>query len=146
MQAPPPPDRTYPATPLIGVSAAIWRDDRLLIVQRGKDPMRGLWSLPGGMVELGERLADAAAREVREETGIVATDYRFADFAEIIRPDGDGRIAGHFVLAMFAARWQAGEPQAAGDAMDARWATLEEAEALDFTPGTLERAAGTRLP
>lgn len=138
-----PRDRGPLSWPLLGVSTAIWRADRLLVVQRGRAPMKGLWSLPGGLVEPGETLAQAAVREVMEETGIVADNPRLHDTMEIIRRDDAGTLLTHYVLAIHVARWVRGDPAAGDDAADARWATLDEAGSLPFTPGTLDMVRRT---
>jgi 8-oxo-dGTP diphosphatase len=130
--------RSYPIQPLLAASAAVFRNDRVLIARRGAKPAKGLWSLPGGLVEAGETLAEAAAREVMEETGVAADMIGPADIAEVIRRDRDGRIARHYVIVAFAARWVAGEPRA-GEATDAvRWVRPEELDKLEMTEGTAE--------
>lgn len=111
--------------PTLGVSACIWRNEDLLLVRRGKAPALGLWSLPGGHVEAGELLVDAALREVHEETGISAVDMRFVDFTEIIRGAPEN-IVRHYVIATYTGRWRRGEIRAASDAADARWVKNKE--------------------
>jgi 8-oxo-dGTP diphosphatase len=94
--------RRYPDRPYLGVSVAVWRDGEVLLVRRGRAPLAGSWSFPGGGVSLGERLEDAARREVREETGIDIAIVRQIDRAEIIVRDAEGRIERHYVLIVFA--------------------------------------------
>ena len=116
--------------PRLGVSTLV-RDGagRVLLVRRGKAPFRDTWSLPGGHVEHGERLAEAAAREVREETAITATMLRRIDVAEIVTGEY------HYVLIVFAASG-VGEPQAASDAAAAGWFTRDEIPALAMNAET----------
>src|SRR5689334_5570169 len=101
--------RTYPTRPYLAVSAAIFRDGRVLIVRRGRPPAHGLYTLPGGGVELGETLEEAIIREVHEETGLGIAPVGLIGFREAIARDADGRIERHFVILPFAARWIAGE-------------------------------------
>src|SRR2546425_551360 len=107
--------------PLLGVSIAVRKGPRVLLVQRKRDPYAGLWSLPGGHVGFGEALEAAALRELREETGISAADLHQVEAIEIIRRDDDGEIASHHVLVVFTGRWLDGDPLAADDAEDAGW-------------------------
>src|SRR5580658_6437170 len=101
--------RTYPTRPYLAVSAAIFRDGRVLIVRRARAPARGLYTLPGGGVELGETLEQAVIREVREETALDVTPIELVGFREAIARDGAGRIERHFIILPFAARFISGE-------------------------------------
>lgn len=130
--------------PTIGVSIGIWRADHVLIVRRGRPPLQGLWSFPGGRLEPGERLADAALREAREETGVNAEIAGFTDVVEILSHAGGGHLTHHVVLALFAARWVAGEPVAGDDAAEARFVTLDELTRRETTAGLLGYARATR--
>lgn len=129
-------DRTYPRFPLLGVSAAIWRDDKVLLVKRGKQPLKDYWSLPGGLVHTGEQLENAVIREVFEETGVTASFAGIADTTEIIHPDDQGIIAHHYVILAFAARWVSGEAVAGDDAAAVRWTHPDQLSALLLTDGT----------
>jgi 8-oxo-dGTP diphosphatase len=122
--------------PALGVSALVRNGDSLLLVKRGRPPMAGMWSLPGGHVEAGEPLADAARREVAEETGIRVTGLRQIDMAEIIARDGDGGVAHHHVLVVFAGEGS-GEPAAGDDAAEARWFGGRELAGLKMTEDTV---------
>ena len=128
-------DRLYPARPLLAASVAVLRDGRVLVAARGRGLMAGRYSLPGGLVEPGETLAQAALRELREEVGVEAEIIGFLDHVEVIRRDDDGRIRHHFLIAEHAARWLAGEPQPGAEALDVRWVDEDEAAALPTTPG-----------
>lgn len=124
--------------PVLGVSCLVLHEDHVLLAKRGREPAKGLWSLPGGKVEHAERLHDAAFREVLEETGIRVCGQRFMEFVEIIHPDY------HFVIAVFATRMMDRAPPSAGDdAEEAGWFALDALEALDqtkaITPGTYAR-------
>ena len=104
---------TRPAPwPRAAVSAAIFRDGRVLIAERAKGPMSGVWSLPGGHVEAGETTRVAALRELREETAVEATLDGLVDVVDVIRHDGDGNLAVHYILTVFHGTWRAGEPVA----------------------------------
>ncbi|SRR5690606_4585339 len=126
------------ARPILGVSACVWRDGRVLLVRRGKAPNRDLWSLPGGHVELGERIRDAAARELFEETGVSADLVALADCVDIIRRDDAGRTVSHHVVVVFTGRWRAGEAAAGDDAAAVRWTGLDELDGLRMTEATAD--------
>ncbi len=128
--------RTYPEKPLLGVSAAIWRDGKVLLVKRAKNPLLGYWSLPGGLVHTGERLHDAIVREIAEETGITAKFSGIADLVEVIRRDEAGKPAHHYVVAVFAGVWHQGDAIAMDDAAAIKWAYPERLSSLTLTPET----------
>jgi ADP-ribose pyrophosphatase YjhB (NUDIX family) len=130
--------------PVIGVSVGVWRGDEVLLVRRGRPPMQGVWSFPGGRVEPGEPLVDAARREVAEETGLAIALAGLTDVVEVISRAEAGRLTHHVVLALFAARWTDGEPRAGDDAADARFVALDELAALPTTSGLVGYARATR--
>jgi 8-oxo-dGTP diphosphatase len=130
-----PDPRAYPKTPLLGVSASVFRDGKALIARRGRAPLRGLWSLPGGLVEPGETLFEAAAREVFEETGVSAEIIGLADVIEAIRRDGEGAVERHYVIASFAARWISGEGETSEEASEIAWIEPDRLGDLDMTDG-----------
>jgi 8-oxo-dGTP diphosphatase len=133
--------RTYPTRPYLAVSAAIFRDGRVLIVRRGRPPAHGLYTLPGGGVELGETLEQAVMREVREETGLAIAPLALVGFREAIARDATGRIERHFVILPFAARWIAGEATLSEELAEADWRRPEELAGLKTTEGLAEIVA-----
>lgn len=121
--------------PKAAASAAIFRDGKVLIVERGKGSMTGVWSLPGGHIEPGERARDAAAREVLEETSITVQIAGLVDIHDVIFHHDDGSLRAHYVLCVYYGVWKAGEPEAATDARDARFVTIDELQDYTLTPG-----------
>lgn len=130
-------DRAYPARPILAVSTAVVRDGRVLVAQRARAPGAGLYSLPGGLVEVGETLAEAAARELMEEVAVLAAPIGLCGARDIIARDDEGRIERHFVVLTYAARWTLGEGERSEEATDVRWVTAAEARALPTTDGLL---------
>ena len=128
--------RHYPDRPVLAVSVALWSGDRALLVRRARPPLASVWSLPGGVVEIGERLDEAAAREVREETGLDVEIVEVIDRAEVIRRDEHGRIERHYVIIVFAGRFLSGQLQAGDDADAVRWVDLSEIADYEVTPDT----------
>ena len=113
---------TPPTHPRVGVGALVWKGDRVLLVRRGKPPGLGEWSVPGGAQELGETLFEAAVREVAEETGVTCRPLAVLTAVDNIVRGTDGTIAFHYTIVDVVAEWLAGEPVAASDVTDARWA------------------------
>ncbi|MBC8446424.1 MAG: NUDIX hydrolase [Chloroflexi bacterium] len=131
--------REYPDRPLVGVGGVVVRDDGcVLLVQRGQDPGKGRWGLPGGLVELGETLAEALRREVGEECGI---EIEPGEVVGIIEPrvrDEQGRLRFHYVVIDLLATYRSGQLQATSDVSDARWVHPDELSAYPLsTPQTL---------
>jgi 8-oxo-dGTP diphosphatase len=137
-------ERTYPAQPYVAVSAAIFRDGRVLIVRRAHPPAAGLYTLPGGVVEIGETLAEAVMREVREETALEVEPLMLAGYREVIARDGNGRVERHFVILPFAARWLAGEITLNEELAEAHWLEPPELSGLATTDGLSEIVAAAR--
>jgi 8-oxo-dGTP diphosphatase len=113
-------DRLFPARPILAVSAAVFREGRVLIVRRASAPLLGHFSLPGGVVEIGETLETAVARELMEEVGVEAEIIAFNRHVEAIIPEGD-RVRAHFVIASFVARWTSGEPRLSDEVDAVDW-------------------------
>jgi len=133
--------RTYPTRPYLAVSAAIFRNGRVLIVRRARPPADGLYTLPGGGVEPGETLEQAVVREVREETALEIELIALAGYRQAIARDGEGRIERHFVILPFAARWIAGEVLLNDELTDARWLAPAELSGLKTTEGLAQIVA-----
>jgi 8-oxo-dGTP diphosphatase len=133
--------RAYPQRPVLAVSAAIIRDNRVLIVRRAKTPSEGLYTLPGGGVEPGESLHEAIKREVKEEAGITIEPAALAGYREAIERDADGKVARHFVIMAFACRWRGGEPVLSEELAEARWLEPAEIAGLKTTDGLAEIVA-----
>jgi ADP-ribose pyrophosphatase YjhB (NUDIX family) len=137
--------REYPDAPRVGVGAIVLHEGRVLLVRRGRVPGLGLWSVPGGLVELGETTVDAARREVEEETGL---DVRIAGLVGVldrVTRDAGGRVRYHWVLVDYLAYPQSNDTITAGsDAAEVRWVTIDEVERLPITEGLadmIKRAA-----
>lgn len=129
-------ERAYPTRPFLAVSAAVIRDGRVLIVRRGGSFGKGIYTLPGGVVESGETLTDAAIREVQEETQVRIEPIALAGYREMIACDDYGKTARHFVILCFAARWVAGEPVPdPNEIAEAAWRLPQELDGLKTTEG-----------
>src|SRR5689334_25308249 len=139
--------RTYPTRPYLAVSAAIFHDDRVLIVRRARPPAHGLYTLPGGGVELGETLEEAVIREVREETALEVEPIALAGYRQAIARDAVGKIERHFVILPFAARWIAGDVLLNEELAEAQWLSPTALGDLKTTEGLAQivAAAATRI-
>ena len=127
--------REYPFQPVVGVGVVIVDCGRLVLVRRGAEPALGKWSFPGGAVELGEAVRDAAVREAKEECGlnVELVDGMPMDVYDILKVDESGRLRYHYVLLQFLARPKDGVLEPTSDVTDARWVPLEEVENYDLT-------------
>ena len=131
-----------PNRPILAASAACFRDGRLLIARRAKPPH--LWSLPGGRVHPGEAAANAAQRELREETGVEAEILGFAGYREAILRDANGALQNHFLILAFAARWRAGEAKVSAEASAVEWIEPGELSRYRTTEGLAEIVAAAQ--
>ncbi|MHB9072473.1 MAG: NUDIX hydrolase [Desulfobaccales bacterium] len=146
--------RHYPDQPLVGVGAAVFKGGEVLLVRRGQEPAKDSWSLPGGLVELGETMEAAIQRELAEETGITVRLLGIAAVLERIFPDPDGRIAYHYVLMDFLCNYLDGELTPGSDITAARFVPLGGLTDFDlpqYTADVIHRAweqkrLGTCLP
>lgn len=132
--------REYPDAPRVGVGAVILDRDRVLLVKRGQPPSQGKWSIPGGLVHLGERIEDALRREVQEECGVEVRLLGLCGVIDRVRhapPDGAAapRVHYHYVIIDYVATIEAGVPRAGSDAAEVRWVPIRELEAYDTTEG-----------
>ena len=131
-----PDDRRYPRHPLVGVGAIILERDRVLMAQRGKQPQKGRWSLPGGLLELGETLADGVRREVREETGLEIRPLGVLEVFERIMRDSAGAPEYHYVLIDYICRATGGTLRAGDDVCAVEWVRRRDLARLAITEGT----------
>jgi 8-oxo-dGTP diphosphatase len=127
--------RTYPTRPYLAVSAAIFRDGKVLIVRRARPPANGLYTLPGGGVELGETLEQAVIREIREETALAIEPVGLVGFRQAIARDDAGQVERHFVILPFAARFIGGAISLNEELAEANWLLPAELAALKTTEG-----------
>lgn len=126
--------RLYPGRPILAASVAVLREGRVLLASRARPPLDHLYTLPGGLVETGETLRQAALRELDEEVGVAADLLGFLDHVEVIEQDERG-VRHHFVVCAHAARWRSGEARTGPEARDVVWVREAEAASLPTTPG-----------
>lgn len=130
--------REYPSLPRVGVGAVVLDAGRVLLVRRGKAPLAGKWSLPGGLVELGETTREAVRREIAEECGLVIRVGEVAGILDRVVRDAEGRIRYHWVLVDYVAFVESGTLCAASDADEAQWVEVDAVEQLDTTDGLMD--------
>jgi ADP-ribose pyrophosphatase YjhB (NUDIX family) len=138
--------REYPDRPIVGVGGVVVQNGRVVLVRRAKAPRMGEWSIPGGMLELGETLRDGVAREIEEETGLRVKSEEVLDVFDSIVTDAEGKTQYHYVLVDYLCSVTGGELRAASDVSEARWATLDEALSLvkrEITVGVIRKGLGT---
>lgn len=127
--------RIYPDRPFLAVSAAIFRDGKILLAQRARPPVTGVYTLPGGVVELGETLTEAVIREVMEETAMTIEPIALAGYRNVVLRDAEGRVQRHFVVLPFAAHWVEGEFTPSDELAGGRWFEPTEVAGLKTTEG-----------
>jgi ADP-ribose pyrophosphatase len=128
----------YPDKPRVAVGAVVFSNDRVLLVRRGQPPSEDLWAIPGGSVEIGETLQEAAEREILEETGIAIRAREPVYTFDAIERDDAGKIRFHYVIVDLSADYVTGNPTAGDDALEARWVTAQELNELQVSPPTLK--------
>lgn len=129
--------RRYPARPLLGVGALVFHEGAILLIERGQEPLKGHWTLPGGLVEPGERLEEAIRREMLEETGLEVEPGVVVEIFQRIMRDEAGRTEYHYVIVDYLCHWTGGELRAGSDVADARFVRPEEFSQYRMSPGTL---------
>ena len=128
-----PSPREYPERPLVGVGGVVIDGERALLIRRGSAPLEGRWSIPGGMLELGESIEEGVRRELAEETGIGVRVLELIEVFDRVIPGEAGRTRYHFVILDYLCEMVSGEARAASDALDVAWATEEELEKFELT-------------
>ena len=125
--------RLYPNRPIVGVGVIIVREGKILLEKRKNEPGRDMWSIPGGIVELGESLEQTVIRESREETGLSVGDPEPVDVINQVTLDENGKVKYHFVIVDYFVKLKSGTPKAASDAAELEWVALKEVENRDLT-------------
>jgi ADP-ribose pyrophosphatase YjhB (NUDIX family) len=125
--------REYPSAPLIGVGAVTIKDGKILLVKRAFAPGEGKWSIPGGLVELGEKLSDACTRETEEETGLKIQVLELINVFDMIERDEANKVRYHYALVDFLAKPVGGSERPSTEVAEMRWATIDEARSMDLT-------------
>ena len=126
-------NREYPERPFVGVGVIVLRNEEVLLVQRGKPPNKGQWSIPGGKQRLGETVFQTAHREIFEETGVKVEQLSLVDVVDIILPDSEGKIRYHYTVIDFQGQWLSGECRSGDDAHAVKWFKLNEIDSLSLT-------------
>jgi len=127
------PRREYPEIPLVGVGTVTIKNGKILLVRRAFDPGAGKWSIPGGLVEVGEKLSEAAARETEEETGIQVEILELINVFDMIDLDDAKRVKYHYVLVDFLSKPIGGKERICDEVTDIKWVTFDEAKTMDLT-------------
>ena len=126
--------REYPSNPIAAVGAIVLRDGQILLIMRTKEPGAGKWSIPGGKIELGEKLFEAAKREVLEETGIDVEIHKAVNTYDSIVRDAEGRIKFHYFLVYCTGSYISGEPRTSAESSEVVWTELGKVDGLDMNP------------
>lgn len=130
--------REYPVRPIVGVSALVLKDKKILLVRRAHEPRKSQWSLPGGVIELGETIRNAAIREIREECSIEIEIQKTLDVLDRIFRDAQGRVQYHYVLVVLLARYKSGKLRASSDIDAAEWVSVSDLERYELPDNQLE--------
>jgi ADP-ribose pyrophosphatase YjhB (NUDIX family) len=125
--------RVYPNQPLIGIGGIVFLEERVLLVKRKNPPGQGIWSIPGGLVKLGESLEGALKRELKEETTLKISVEKIVEVVERICPDSKGKIKYHYVIIDFLCSLLRGEAKAQSDALALRWQSVKELDKLSIS-------------
>lgn len=125
--------RLYPKQPIVGVGAVVISNGRILLEKRKNEPGKGKWSIPGGLVELGEGVEETVVREVKEETGLVVEKPEHIDIVDNVVRDNNGDIKYHFVIIDYLVKLKGGTLKARSDAEELKWVTFDEVEKYDLT-------------
>jgi 8-oxo-dGTP diphosphatase len=128
-----PSEREYPTMPLVGVGAVAVKNGKILLIKRAFEPGAGKWSVPGGLVETGETLSEACARETEEETGLKVETLELINVFDMIDRDETGRVKYHYVLVDFLVKPVGGEERLSQETTELRWVTRDEAKTMDMT-------------
>jgi len=127
------PKREYPDAPLVGVGTVTIKNGRILLIRRAFDPGAGKWSIPGGLVEVGEKLSEAAARETEEETGVKVDILELINVFDMVDLDDAQKVKYHYVLVDFLSKPVGGKERVSDEVTDIKWVTFEEAKVMDLT-------------
>ena len=141
--------RHYPERPIVGVGAVVWKNEHILLIKRGREPLKGQWSLPGGAQHLGETIEATAIREIAEECGINVIITGLVDVVDAIFTDGGGMIRNHYTLIDVMGEWQSGDAYAGSDATDIAWTKVEDIGRFSLSDKTLAvilKSAALRKP
>jgi mutator protein MutT len=126
--------RLYPDQPLIGVGAVVLKENKILLEKRQNDPGKGKWSIPGGLVELGESVEQTVIREVKEETNLDVEKPEHIDVVDKVDLDENGKVRYHFVMIDYFVKLKGGDLRASSDAAELKWVAVDEIEKLELTP------------
>lgn len=125
--------REYPSHPVVGVGAVICKEGKMILVKRGSSPGRDKWSIPGGIVELGEKVRETIVREVREECNLEVEAASLIDVVDNLIPDREGRLRYHFIILDFFTKLKGGKIKSGSDVLDVRWVPLNKVDSYDLT-------------
>jgi mutator protein MutT len=130
--------REYHDHPLVGVGVLIIENGKILLVKRGNEPNKGLWSIPGGLIKLGESPEEAAIRELKEETGLNAIIEKLLGVFNIIIKDNNGRIKYHYIIIDYIGKLISGELKPGDDVLDAKWFDISELKNIQISPTVIK--------